>query len=89
MTPFPYHVAPDDRVEKVERLMQEHGVRHVPVLEGDRVTGLISERDLHRIVNPALPKIDKERIRARAELLPDPYVVDISTPLDDVVKILS
>jgi len=86
MTAFPYHVGPDDRVEKVERLMQEHAVRHVPVLEGDRVMGLISERDLHRIVNPALPKVDRERIRVRAVLLSDPYVVDISTPLGDVVS---
>lgn len=86
MTPFPYSVELDDRIEEVEELMRDHAVRHVPVLDAGRVVGIISERDLHRLVNPALPRIDKERIRARAVVREDPYVVDVGTPLARVVS---
>jgi acetoin utilization protein AcuB len=86
MTPFPYHVQADDPISEVERLMDEHRIRHVPVQDGGRVVGILSERDLHHSVNPALPQRDRERIRARDLLLADPYVVEMNAPLDDVLE---
>ena len=86
MTAFPYHVQAEDPISEVERLMAEHGIRHVPVQDGSRVIGLISDRDLHHLVNPALPPRDRERIRARDILVPDPYVVEMSAPLHEVVE---
>jgi CBS domain-containing protein len=85
MTPFPYFVHPNDPVEQVERIMREHNVRHVPVEQDGRVVGLITDRDLGRLVNPALPRVDKLHIRTRAILLPDPYVVEMGASLADVV----
>ena len=86
MTPFPYHVQLDAPVSDVERLMAEHRIRHVPVQDGGRVVGIVSERDLHHLVNPALPARDRSRIRARDVIVADPYVVDIHAPLDQVVE---
>ena len=85
MTPFPYHVQADDPISEVERLMEEHRIRHVPVQDGGRVVGIISQRDLHHLVNPALPRRDHQRIRARDILVPDPYVVEMTAPLDEVL----
>jgi acetoin utilization protein AcuB len=86
MTPFPYHVQADDPISVIERLMEEHRIRHVPVQDGGRVVGILSERDLRRLVSPALPDRDRERIRARDLLSADPYVVEMSAPLDDVLE---
>ena len=89
MTPFPYHVKAEDPIAEVERLMGEHGIRHVPVEEAGRVVGIISERDVRKLVNPALPPRDHRRIRARDVLVPEPYVVEMTAPLDEVVAEMS
>lgn len=86
MTPFPHFVKSGDSVEDVEQLIREHGIRHVPVQDGGRVVGIISERDLRRLVNPSLPAVNKARIRARAVMLADPYVAEVDAPLARVVS---
>lgn len=86
MTPFPHFVQAEDPVVEVERLMEEYRIRHVPVQQQGQVIGIISERDLHRLVKQSQPRSDKKRIRARDILVRDPYVVEISTPLDVVVS---
>lgn len=86
MTPFPHFVKSADSVEDVEQLIREHGIRHVPVQDDGKVVGIISERDLRRLVNPSLPAVNKARIRARAVMLADPYVVEVDAPLASVVS---
>lgn len=39
-------VAPDQSVEDCMRLMTDHRVRHLPVLEGEKMVGLVSIGDL-------------------------------------------
>lgn len=37
---------PDDTVQEVASRMIEAGVRHIPVLDGEKYVGMVSERDL-------------------------------------------
>ncbi|HVL86550.1 MAG TPA: CBS domain-containing protein [Candidatus Thermoplasmatota archaeon] len=39
-------VSPDDRVIHARRLMLDHGIERLPVLDGGRVRGIVSELDL-------------------------------------------
>ena len=40
--------SPDTSVTDAFLLMRSHRVRHVPVVEGDKLVGIISDRDLRR-----------------------------------------
>jgi CBS domain-containing protein len=46
MTEQPVTVAPNDDLEVAARRMAEIGVRHLPVVEGNRLVGVLSMRDL-------------------------------------------
>ena len=39
-------VAPRDSLERARELMQEHGIRHLPVVRRSRIAGILSDRDL-------------------------------------------
>jgi acetoin utilization protein AcuB len=84
MTPFPYSVDSDDTIAEVERLMDEHQIRHIPVQQDGRVVGIISERDIYRLLERFLPEAQKEQIRARDIMIADPYVVSFEAPLNEI-----
>lgn len=48
---------PDDSLLKVLHLMKEHHIRHVPVVDGNRLVGLLTLRDL---VQYRLDRIEKQ-----------------------------
>ncbi len=86
MTPFPHFVERTDSAAEIEQTMSEQQIRHVLVKNGDEIIGIISQRDLRRLVNPALPATDKSKILAEHIMVPDPYVVDLHTPLNVVLR---
>lgn len=45
MTPRPITIAPDKTFGQALALMHDHGIRHVPVVEGGRVVGVVTARD--------------------------------------------
>jgi citrate synthase len=55
MTPDPDCVAPDLDATVAFSSLAEHGYRHIPVVDGERLVGLVSMRDLMRIaqIQPA------------------------------------
>lgn len=85
MTSFPYFVEADDNANRMESMMDEHGIRHLPVQENGKVVGIVSERDLHHRIKRDAPSAEKDTILARHVMVKDPYVVSFRTPLSEVV----
>jgi CBS domain-containing protein len=50
MTPHPETIAPNDTIEHAAVLMIHGGYRHLPVVDGDDVVGVLSMRDLVQVV---------------------------------------
>lgn len=59
-------IQPDDTLAHAQSLMRAHGIRHLPVLEGGRLVGIVSSHDVHGAV--PLPTAPEEG-RAYAEKL--------------------
>lgn len=50
MTPDPVYVAPSETVSECMKLMTDNRFRHLPVMTGDKVVGLISIGDVVRAI---------------------------------------
>jgi CBS domain-containing protein len=50
MTRDPDTIAPTETVAFALSMMNERGYRHLPVVEGDRIVGIVSIRDLYRSI---------------------------------------
>ncbi len=45
-------IGADDPVEEIQRTMSHHQVRRLPVIDGDRLIGMVSQADLARSADP-------------------------------------
>jgi acetoin utilization protein AcuB len=89
MTPFPYVVQVHDSLRAARALMIEHELRHLPVKDGSRLLGVLTDRDLKRALDPALGLPPKEELFVRDVFVPDAYIVDVAEPLDGVLDHLA
>jgi CBS domain-containing protein len=65
MTPHPATVAPDDKPGHALELMRSLGCRHLPVMEGERIIGILSIRDLYAALHDEL----EDDVRMRDEYI--------------------
>jgi acetoin utilization protein AcuB len=86
MTPFPHAVQLDDSLRRARELMIQRGVRHLPVLSGHELVGILTDRDLKRALDPDLGLPPKDELFVRDVYVPEPYVVDSCVPLDSVLE---
>ena len=46
MTPFPWFIHIEDRLTRAKEVMEEQGIRHLPVTEGGELVGVLTSRDI-------------------------------------------
>ncbi len=61
MTANPDTLSPDDTASDAINMMRKHNYRHLPVVEGTRVVGMVSVRDLYAVYNTELEQDLKDR----------------------------
>ncbi len=84
MTRNPVTIASRRSLAEAHRLMRRSGFRHLPVVEEDRLVGIVSLRDLHLL--QTLRDVDPERITVQEAMTAGPYAVHPGTPIDCVVR---
>ena len=60
MTEAPITVAPDDTIQEAAELMLENQVSGLPVVDGARVVGIITESDIFRLVVESWASVEIE-----------------------------
>ena len=86
MTREPYSIAPTACLDSAQRLMKRHEIHHLPVVDGDKLVGMIAERDI--TVLAAAPGVDLERVVVALVMAP-PLDVWGETPLDEVSELMT
>ncbi|AUG51701.1 CBS domain-containing protein [Thalassospira marina] len=61
MTANPDTLRPDDSAREALSLMSEHRYRHLPVVDGETVVGMVSIRDLFNVVKAGLEDEVRDR----------------------------
>lgn len=80
MTPMPHSINVEMTVNSAKEMMNKYGIRHLPVLAGGKLVGVITDRDLKLIAS-----LSSENIKVEEAMVSDPYSVTPDSPLDAVV----
>ena len=84
MTPAPHTIGRTRSLAAARQLMLEHRVRHLPVLDGGRIAGVLSERDLFMV--ESLPGVNPTDVRVEEAMVENVFTVEPDAPIGEVVE---
>ena len=82
MTESPHTIGAAQTMAHASALMHEHGIRHLPVLKGGQLVGVISDRDVK--VVQSFRDVDPDSVTIDEAVAQEAYVVAPSTDLREV-----
>jgi acetoin utilization protein AcuB len=83
MTEAPHTVEAEQPLVEAHDLMRSHHVRHLPVLRGGDLVGVVSQRDLFLI--ETLRDVDVRKVTVEEAMSSEPYTVGPDEPLERVL----
>ena len=89
MTPCPFSVQADATVQEAKRVMYGNSVRHLPVMSGERVVGILTDRDIKLAQAVAMDKDFDAHFTVKECCVLDPYIVDPSKSVDTVLEYMA
>jgi acetoin utilization protein AcuB len=83
MTYNPITINISQTLSEAQNLMKEKQIRHLPIMDQQKIVGIISDRDVKLVLSFALPAPNSLKIR---DIVHSPvYTVHPETPIDQVV----
>ncbi len=76
-------VAPDDTLANAYRTMNEHDIRHLPVVEDGRLVGIVSDRDLRLATSALHPAPLSPEARVADVMMRGPHTVAPDAPVEE------
>jgi acetoin utilization protein AcuB len=83
MTASPHSIGRDQPLAVAHRLMREHDLRHLPVLERGKIVGVVSQRDLYFL--ETIGAVDPETEYVDEAMTADVYCVSPTARVEEVV----
>jgi acetoin utilization protein AcuB len=84
MTSMPHTVGSEQTITFAQKLMEKHGVRHLPVLHGGELYGIVSDRDLGMVAG--LNEVNPDVTTVEEAMTQEAYTVSKDTPLFAVLE---
>jgi acetoin utilization protein AcuB len=84
MTTSPITIEQDRSLAHAQRVMSDNKVRHLPVMDGEKLVGILSDRDVALI--SSIAGADPHTLRVSDAMTPKPYTTSPKTPIDEVVS---
>lgn len=82
MTTQPHTIGAEQNLYKAEQMMTNLKIRHLPVLRGGDLVGILSDRDIKLV--ESFHDIDPEKVSVEEAFSEDPFVVSSDASLADV-----
>lgn len=81
MTPSPLTVTPSDSLADAFGIMLRADIHELPVLDGDRLVGIVTRRDIQIALGPAARDLDPDALNSDAleGLVEDVMTADVET----------
>lgn len=84
MTVAPHSIGVDQTLAHAHSVMREHAIRHLPVLSGGQLVGMLTDRDLGLV--ESLKDVDPKTVKVEDAMSTVVYAVSPDAPLNDVVR---
>ena len=84
MTTSPHTIGVEQTLDVATKMMHDYKVRHLPVLHGGQVVGILSARDIALV--ETLSGVDPKVVVVEEAMTQQPYVVDASTLVTEVAS---
>ncbi len=82
MTTAPHTIGYDQPLVKAERMMNEFRIRHLPVLNGGKLVGILTDRDVKLV--ESFKDVDSAKVKVEEAFTPEPYITSPEASLADV-----
>lgn len=87
MTASPHTIGREQALTVAWDLMRKFNIRHLPVLDGGKLIGIVSERDLQ--VLDGIPGVDRGKVKVEEAMAQEVYVTSPDAPLASACEVMA
>ncbi len=82
MSTSPHSIGEDQSLRSAHEILNKHSIRHLPVLKGGKLVGMVTQRDL--AVVESMKDVDPEKVMVSDVMSTDVYTVSPEAVLSEV-----